>query len=341
MPNQFRTMHIALFVALWLVGSAAAQDETPTASPPTALPSPAVRATQTYAAPLGDYVIGPGDVVDIKVYKQPDLTGKFRVGENGAVDMLFIGRQQLAGLTEDEAAELLRQALRKYLRQPEVNVSVVEFNSRMITVIGAVRSPGRLPLRRAMRLLDVIAMSGGLVEDSSRFVNIIRYVRSPAAQPPAGDDASPDVDIISVNIDEIITGNTQNNLLLQPGDIISIPRADVIYLAGNVRRPGPLTTRNPVTVTQAIAMANGFADGAKRNDMRLYRTVPGKLEREEIKISLAAIQSGKQKDLFLQANDVLYIPHSEMRAAGLNLARSLPPMVVGMVIPFLTTGLIR
>ncbi len=342
MSNLFRTTCIALVAVLWLVGSAAAQDELPTSSPPMALPSPAVRATQSYAAPLGDYVIGPGDVVDIKVYKQPDLTGKFRVGENGTIDMLFIGRQQLAGLTEDEAAEVLRQALRKYLRQPEVNVSVVEFNSRAITVIGAVRSPGRLPLRRAMRLLDVIALSGGLVEDSSRFVNIIRYVSPPAGQSPTtGDDVSPDVDIISVNIDEIIAGNTQNNILLQSGDIVSVPRADVVYLAGNVRRPGPLTTRNPITVTQAIAMANGLADGAKRNDIRLYRTVPGKLEREEIKISLASIQSGKQKDLFLQANDVLYVPHSEAGVIRSNLARNLPLVVVGTLVPLLTTGLIR
>lgn len=240
MPSLFRTTYATFWVVLLLVGSAAAQDEAPSSPPPSALPSPTIRATQTYTAPLGDYIIGPGDVVEIKVYKQPDLTGRFRVGENGAVDLLFIGRQQLAGLTEEEAADVLRQALRKYLRQPEVNVSVVEFNSRMITVIGAVRSPGRLPLRRAMRLLDVIAWSGGLTEDSSRFVNIIRYVRnSTVPTQAAGDDVSPDVDIISVNIDEIIAGNTQNNLLLQAGDIVSVPRADVIYLAGNVRRPWP------------------------------------------------------------------------------------------------------
>ena len=347
-----------LCCALWwlalpgLAGFSFAQETAPNPSSfPPVMPSPAVRATQVYTAPTGDYVIGPGDVVDIKVFKQPDLTGRFRVGDSGSVELLFIGKQQLAGLTESEAADLLRQELRKYLRQPEVSVTVTEFNSRLVTVIGAVRTPGRQPLRRAMRLLDVIALAGGLAEDSSRFVNVIRYVSKPAeeAQPALGaaptpepdEDVPPDVEILSINIDDIIAGNAKNNLLLQPGDIISVPRADVVYLAGNVRKPGPITARNPITVTQAIAMASGLADGAKRNDIRLYRTVPGKLEREEIKISLAAIQSGKQKDLVLQANDVLYVPHSELWSAGTTLMRSLPTLVTSALIPLLTTAIIR
>jgi polysaccharide export outer membrane protein len=280
-----------LCCALWwlalpgLAGFSFAQETAPNPpSFPPVMPSPAVRATQVYTAPTGDYVIGPGDVVDIKVFKQPDLTGRFRVGDSGSVELLFIGKQQLAGLTESEAADLLRQELRKYLRQPEVSVTVTEFNSRLVTVIGAVRTPGRQPLRRAMRLLDVIALAGGLAEDSSRFVNVIRYVSKPAeeAQPALGaaptpepdEDVPPDVEILSINIDDIIAGNAKNNLLLQPGDIISVPRADVVYLAGNVRKPGPITARNPITVTQAIAMASGLAEGAKRNDIRLYRTVP-------------------------------------------------------------------
>ncbi len=342
MSSLLRVTRLATLLFFSIVGCSI-QSQAQDAEPPLALPSPAARATQSYAAPLGDYVIGPGDVVDIKVFKQPDLTGRFRVGDSGSVELLFIGKQPLAGLTESEAADLLRQELRKYLRQPEVSVTVAEFNSRLVTVIGAVRSPGRLPLRRAMRLLDVIALSGGLIEDSSRFVNIIRYVPRPATETPAtpDEDAPPDVEIIPVNIDEIIAGNAQHNLLLQAGDIVSIPRADVVYLAGNVRKPGPLMARNPVTVTQAIAMASGFADGAKRNDLRLYRTVPGKLEREEIKISLAAIQSGKQKDLVLQANDVLYVPHSELRTAGASFMRNLPNLVTTALFPILTTAIIR
>jgi Periplasmic protein involved in polysaccharide export len=204
-----------------------------------------------------------------------------------------------------------------------------------------------------MRLLDVVALAGGLAEDSSRFVNVIRYVSKPAEEsqpapvtdtasaPGTDEDVPPDVEILSINIDDIIAGNAKNNLLLQPGDIISVPRADVVYLAGNVRKPGPITARNPITVTQAIAMASGLAEGAKRNDIRLYRTVPGKLEREEIKVSLAAIQSGKQKDLVLQANDVLYVPHSELRSAGTALMRNLPTLVTSALIPILTTSIIR
>ncbi|MFQ3582485.1 MAG: polysaccharide biosynthesis/export family protein [Chloracidobacterium sp.] len=342
MSKLFQT--ICLGLLLGCSTSGLAQEAEPSPAPtPLSLPSPAVRATQTYAAPVGDYVIGPGDVVDIKVFKQPDLTGRFRIGDTGSVELLFIGKQQLAGLTESEAADLLRQELRRYLRQPEVSVTVTEFNSRLVTVIGAVRSPGRLPLRRAMRLLDVIALSGGLVEDSSRFVNIIRYVPKPATDTPAtpDEDVPPDVEIIPINIDDLIAGNAQNNILLQTGDIISVPRADVIYLAGNVRKPGPLTARNPITVTQAIAMGSGLIEGAKRNDLRLYRTVPGKLEREEIKVSLAAIQAGKQKDLVLQANDVLYVPHSELRSAGTALMRNLPTLVTSALIPILTTSIIR
>ncbi|MGQ9898524.1 MAG: polysaccharide biosynthesis/export family protein [Acidobacteriota bacterium] len=350
---------LILYFAVWLLALSGlarpgfAQETTP---PPPSFPpvmaSPAVRATQVYTAPSGDYVIGPGDIVDIKVFRQPDLTGRFRVGDSGNVELLFIGPQKLAGLTENEAADLLRQALRKYLRQPEVSVTVTEFNSRLVTVIGAVQSPGRQPLRRTMRLLDVIALAGGLVEDSSRFVNVIRYVPKPTEEaepvsetapttPGIDGDMPPEVEILSINIDDIIAGNAQNNLLLQSGDIISVPRADVVYLAGNVRKPGAITARYPITVTQAIAMASGLTEGAKRNDLRLYRTVPGKLEREEIKISLAAIQSGKQKDLVLQANDVLYVPHSDLRSAGMTLMRNLPTLVTSALVPILTTAIIR
>lgn len=320
---------------------ALAQTQTP--APPVAMPNTAVADTQNFPVVNGDYVIGGGDEIDVRVYKQAEISGKYRVSETGYVDILFIGRQKLAGLTEGEATDLVRQQLRKYFKQPEVNVTVSGFNSQLVTVVGSVRTPGRLPLKRSMRVLDVVALSGGLVEDSGRFLNLIRYVPKTdntnngtvALAPQIEGNDQQDIDVQTINVDEILAGNSSNNVILKPGDIVSVPKADLIYIAGNVRRPGSQTARNPLTIRQAVALANGFADGAKYNDMRIYRTIPGKIEREEIKVSWSDIQKGKQKDLFLQANDVLYVPNSELKGVGQSLLRSLPSIVTSALIPIL------
>ncbi len=315
-----------------------------TSAPPVAMPNTAATATQNYPVQVGDYVIGGGDEIEVKVFKNTDISGKYRVSETGYVDFFLIGRQRLGGLSEGEATDFLRQQLRKYYKQPEVTVTVTGFNSQLVTVIGAVRNPGRLPLKRSMRVLDVVALSGGLLEESGRFVHLIRYAQKPDATnngtvvPAGGPSDTPEsqeIDVQTVNVDEIIAGNSSNNILLKPGDIVSVPKADVIYVAGNVRKSGAISVRNPTTVRQAIALSNGFADGAKYNDMRLYRTVPGKIEREEIRISWKDIQNGKQKDLFLQANDVLYVPNSEIKSIGQTFLRGLPQLVTGALLPIL------
>lgn len=334
---------LASFLCLGFAASAALAQQTP--APPVSQPNAAATATQNYPVQTGDYIIGGGDEIDVKVFKQADITGKYRVTETGYVDFFLIGRQRLGGLTEGEATDLLRQQLRKFLKQPEVTVTVTGFNSQLITVIGSVRNPGRLPLRRSMRLLDVVALSGGLLEDSGRFVHLIRYVPKadatnngtvvPSDPGVTLTPESQDIEVQTINVDEIIAGNSSNNITLKPGDIISVPKADVIYVAGNVRAPGAKGARDPLTVRQAVALSGGFSEGAKSNDMRLYRTIPGKLEREEIKISWNDIQKGKQKDLLLQANDVLYVPNSELKAVGSAFLRNMPQLVTTALLPFL------
>lgn len=336
--NVFSVLTSVLCIGLFGIGAFGQQ----AATPPIAMPNTTATATQNYPVQSGDYVIGGGDEIEVKVFKNSDITGKYRVSETGYVDFFLIGRQRLGGLSESEATDFLRQQLRKYYKQPEVTVTVTGFNSQLITVIGAVKAPGRLPLKRSMRVLDVVALSGGLLEESGRFVHLIRYSQKPdetnngtvvPAAPVAPE--SQEIDVQTINVDEIIAGNSSNNILLKPGDIVSVPKADVVYVAGNVRKSGAVTVRNPTTVRQAIALSNGFADGAKYNDMRLYRTIPGKIEREEIKISWKDIQNGKQKDLFLQANDVLYVPNSELKSIGQTFLRGLPQLVTGALLPIL------
>lgn len=337
--NVFSVLTSILCIGLFGITAVAQQPATPPV-----LPNQAATATQNFPVNTGDYVIGGGDEVEVKVYKQNDITGKYRVSETGYVEFFLIGRQRLGGLTEGEATDLLRQQLRKYLKQPEVTVTVTGFNSQLVTVIGAIRNPGRLPLKRSMRLLDVVALSGGLMEESGRFVHLIRYTPKPdntnngtvtPAGGPADSPESQDIDVQTINVDEIIGGNSANNVLLKPGDIVSVPKADVVYVAGNVRQPGAKGARDPLTVRQAVALAGGFTEGAKGNDIRVYRTIPGKIEREEIRVSWKAIQDGKQKDLMLQANDVVFIPNSELKVASTNLIRTLPSLVLGALIPLL------
>jgi polysaccharide export outer membrane protein len=331
-------LSLVFALCLFASGASKAQDLPSGEASPKPAAEPA--RPQVTSAPSSDYVIGGGDVLEIKVFKQPDLSGRYRVSETGNIEMIFVGRQNVAGLTESEATELLRQQLLKYLRQPEVSVSVAEFNSQLVTIVGAVRTPGRFPLRRSVRVLDAVALAGGLVENSGRFIYLFRRSAKPrdvdlTGSVPSGPEAEPEVEVELVNVDDVLSGKSGANVALSPGDTLSVPKADVVFVTGNVRKPGEFQARNPVTITQAVGLASGFADAAKKNDMILYRYIPGKAEREAVKVSIADIQSGKQKDLIMQANDVLFVPNSEAKNIGLTIARNLPTIVAASLLPIL------
>lgn len=271
-----------------------------------------------------EYRIGPGDMIELRVVGQEQLSGKFRVGETGTVSLPFVGTLQAGGMTEPQLTESVREKLKKYLREPELSVTVAEFNSQFITIIGAVRTPGRYPLKRSVRILDAVGLAGGMTEQAGKNINLVRY------QPPtssAGDGKSgvrdENIHVESVNLEDMLQGRPELNRKIASGDLIYIPEADTIYVTGNVSKPGAYSPKSPVTLTQAIGLAGGMTPEARRSQISLYRAQPGTQERVELTFSLGELEKRKVKDPLLLPNDVVYIRGSESRSLAFSFVRAI------------------
>lgn len=305
---------------------------------PLALAQEAQKVETTPLEPIrseGDYVIGPGDIIEVRVFRQPEMGGKYRVSENGQINLLFVGQVQAAGKTEMELTEDIRRAYLKILKNPQVGVILVESASRLITVVGAVKNPGRYALRRDERLLDVIAMAGGLMPNASDNVNLVRYSQLPVSNTPEQIEAGEAVisrdnlTFETINLRSILTNRPDFNRAIQPGDLINVPEADVIYISGSVSKPGSFSLKEPLTLTQAVALAGGLAPEAKKSDIRIYRAIPGEPERKELICNYSDIEKGKAKDMPLQASDVVYVNSSQAKSLGIGFVKALTVGLAG------------
>lgn len=287
------------------------------------LGTPGASATPTVT--VNDYIIGPGDLVELNVVGQTQMSGKYRVSEAGTINLPYVGQITASGLTEARLANDVRESLRKYLRQPELSVAVIEFNSQMVTIIGAVKTPGRYPLRRAEHVLDALGMAGGLSDRAGSTVHLVRYTSptQPKTQPVNNSVGTEDVQVTSINLKELLGGHPELNRRLTAGDVLNIPDADTIYVTGNVNKPGAYPIKTPVTLSQAIALAGGMTAEARRSQISLFRPQPGTGERVEVVYSLAELEKRKVKDPILMPDDVIYIRGSESRSLGLAFIRAL------------------
>ncbi len=246
------------------------------------------------AANDGDYQIGPGDLLDVKVYEAQDLSSpEVRVSSRGTVTYPLLGDVEIGGLTVREAEKKLQGLLAaKYVKDPHVSIFVKEYRSKRVAVVGAVKNPGSYELLNRGHLLEAIALAGGLTDNAARVVYVTHQ----------GSDKQ-----IIVDLDELLVkGNMQLNLPVQMGDTVFVPEAGVFYVNGRgVKKPGEFPIKNGVTVSKAIAVAGGLRTGAKASSAILIRFQNG--ERQFIPINLKAIQKGEQKDVALQDQDVLFV----------------------------------
>ncbi len=239
-----------------------------------------------------DYMIGPGDLLDIKVYEAADLSGEVRVSSSGIVTYPLLGEVELGSLTVREAEKKLQELVgAKYVKDPHITVFVKEYRSKKVAVVGAVRNPGSFDLLGNGRILDALAVAGGLNENAGQLVYITHQ----------GEDGQTEIDLNQL----LIKGDAQLNLPVSMGDTLFVPEAGVYYVNGAVRRPGTFTLKENVTVSQALEIAGGLATGAKASDIKLLRFKDG--QRQIVPIDYKAIESGGQKDIALQDQDVLFI----------------------------------
>jgi polysaccharide export outer membrane protein len=285
-----------------------------------------------------NYTLGPEDVVTIDVFNLPELSKTVRVANDGLIALPLIGRVQAAGLT----AEQLRQELAEkwgenYLQDPQVTVFVNEFKAKPVSVIGAVERPGLYPLTGRRTLIEVLSMAGGFgkrtTSPAGRTVLVTRKSGFKDLQPVDGMHVK-GPDQIEIDLNRLLyTRDEALNIEMKPLDIVSVSKADVVYVTGAVRRPGGfvLEDRPTMTVIQAIAMAEGFTQTAAKGAARILRTNQNG-SKTEVPINLGKIMKGKAEDTTLAANDILFVPDSKQKIVGYRAADTAIYTVSGLLI---------
>jgi polysaccharide export outer membrane protein len=275
------------------------------------------------------YRIGPGDVLEVRVLRAPELSRDgVRVDQRGMIRLPMLETDiQAACFTEGELAENIARLYLEYKLHPHVDVFVKEFQSQPAAVIGAVRGAAQFKLQRQVRLLELLSLAGGPAESAGQTIQIVHAAGSLPCEKPAS-TAVGETDgsaFVAYKLSDTLHGIPEANPFIRPGDIISVPDADQVYVVGNVIRPSAILMKEPLTVSRAIAMTGGTAPATKKDRVRIIRQVPGSTAKQEIYVDLTAIERNRAEDVALLANDVVDVPAS----AGKTILRSL----VGAISP--------
>jgi polysaccharide export outer membrane protein len=268
------------------------------------------------------YTLGPGDQVLVKVLDVEEISADktpVRIDTRGGIVLPMVGRIQAAGLTTEQLQVEIATRLAKYVRDPNVSVYLVEMRSQPISILGAVMQPGVHQLEGRKTLFEALSLAGGLKPDAGYSVKITRKLewgRIPL--PTAQDDATGRFSVATVSVKSIMEAkNPQENIQIQPEDVISVPRADLVYVVGAVRRSGGfvLGERETISALQALSLAEGLDRFAAPKKAKIMRAVPGSETRTEIAVDLNRIVTGKGPDVPLRAEDILFIPVNAAKSA--------------------------
>lgn len=264
------------------------------------------------------YLLGPGDVLDLRVYNEGQFNGPLVVNDEGNVEVPFIERPIPAQCrTDREIKQDIVEALGKYIKRPQVSLRVTEMRSRPPAVVfGAVRAPQRIQMQRRARLLDVLAFSGGVTEAAGGDIQI--FHTEPVMCPEPEDEVvkplitvTPDdptqarYEVYSVS--DLRLGKEEANPLIRPGDIVIVQEAQPVYVTGAVVSPQGLYLRNGLQLTQAIAMVGGLRKEAKANAITIYRRREGTPEPDKLTINFNDIRKDKASDIALQPYDIIEV----------------------------------
>jgi polysaccharide export outer membrane protein len=256
--------------------------------------------------------IGAGDLVEMSVFDTPELSGKLRVSNTGDISLPLVGSLHVAGLKADDAQSLIRQKFIDggFLKDPQVTVFVAEYATQGVAVLGEVKNPGIYPAFGSHHLLDYLSIAGGITPLAGTNIAITR----------AGHPDVPE----SVKISASAAPKPLNNPEILPGDSIFVERTGLIYVIGEVGRPGgfPMNHDQHVTILQAIALAQGTSYTAAKASAKIIRTTTQ--GRQEIPVNLKNILAAKAPDELLQDNDILFVPSSAAKATLKNMEALLP-----------------
>jgi polysaccharide export outer membrane protein len=273
-----------------------------------------------------DTPIGAGDLLHIEVFDVAELTRDVRVSETGEISYPLIpGRIPAADHTPFQLETSLEQMLldNGLVSHPQVSVFVKEQNSQPVSIVGAVGHPMVYQIFRPTTLLEILAAAGGITDLAGSVVIITRPMHETAEKSSTGNvtfDSPPDSQTITIHIQDLIeSGNPSYNILVHAGDVVSVPQAGIVYVAGaGVAQPGGYVLQShgdQITVLKAVALARGLTGYAKANDAVIFRTNPATGQRDQIPVRIKEIEKNKTEDVAMKSNDILYIPDSAGRKA--------------------------
>jgi polysaccharide export outer membrane protein len=303
-----------------------------------------------------DYKLAPSDVIGVVVEDAPELSVNYKINSSGVIQMRFLGATQVAGKTTDEVRELIANGLRgKYLKDPKVYVSVNQYNSRTFFIQGAVKTPGVYVIPGKPTLFKLMTIAGGLQENHGGTAYIFREKKpSPEKLETGGQGGSTpeqdklkeivnnakgtdqntvvegeqDYELVTANISGILRGRLDNNIIIQPSDVVYIPPADVFYIAGEVKAPGQYPLRQGITLRQAISLAGGYFFKAKADKGIIFRTDPVTGNFKELPVDIAAVMKGAKNDIPILGNDVIWVPNSALKAFSSSMLTTLIPNAI-------------
>lgn len=328
--RNLRTVSLFILLSLIPVLGVAAQDAAATIARSTL----SEKAVQPQSVKDDRYLIGFQDVLDIQIYRHPDLSQRATVSPNGTISLFRLDQPIVAVCkTEGElAAELAVAYKEKFIKDPQVKVVVAEQKSQTVSVIGAVEKPGSQFITRRVHLLELLALAGGPNKEAGTRLWVARTGSTSNCKNPALDDDSAEVSVTAFKIRDVQEG--KETFWIQPGDVVSVFEADVVYVYGNVNQQGALKIREPITLTQAIASAEGLKSAAKKDKIRILRQLPGGRDRAELVFDLNQIDKGKVKDPFLEPNDIVAVSEDKTKAILLGFANSIKNAVPNAALRF-------
>jgi len=259
------------------------------------------------------YRIGPGDVLDIRIFNRANLSrDAVRVEGNGMIRMPLIDSEiQAACKTEGELAKEIAGKYTKFYRNPQVDVFIKEYRSKQVAIIGAVNDQSRFELQRRVRLLDLLSYAKGPTAKAGQTINIVHSAQGSLCR-TAGDDTFEAFS--TYRLSDTLRGDPKANPYLEAGDVITLPEADQIYVVGNVYTPLTIPLKEPITLSRAVAMAGGVKQDSKKDKIRIVRQEPGSSARKEIMVDLSAIEKKRAEDVALVANDIIEVQTSSGKA---------------------------
>ncbi len=316
-PNRYKTLAISCVLFSFLITSAHPQ-ETPT------------------------YILATDDQVTVRVLDLEEISGNnntappIRIDLRGNINIPVVGRIHAAGLTCEQLEAAIAERLKSVLNDPEVTVAIAEFRSQPVSVLGSVKNPGVHQIHGRKTLFEVLSLAGGLNADAGNAINITRAVETGLLPLPGTTlDATRKYQIGQLNVRDVMDArHPENNIVIQPNDVITVPKADLVYVIGAVKKSGGfiLSEREHISVLQALSLAEGLDRVAAPKNAKILRQQGTTQERAEVPVNLKLILEGKSKDVSMGANDILFIPTNAAKSAGMRALEAAITVGTGVAI---------